>query len=152
MSISIDDFIVFCERTIEGMLDVVAPLSEETLNADTGLPGSNTPFQLVNHALSACRFWVEHVVCGLPTDRDRDSEFTARGTADDLRAMAAQLKASLRANRETLGSATSLHIAPTMSRPLNGEWTVGGALLHAYEEIAQHLGHLELTVDVLTNR
>ena len=48
-----------------------------------------------------------------------------------------------------LDAATELTEIPQTQTPLAGEWTVGAALIHAYEELAQHLGHLEVTADLL---
>ena len=43
------------------------------------------------------------------------------------------------------------HLTPAQltTSYLDGEWTVGAALIHAYEELAQHLGHLEITADLV---
>ena len=43
---------------------------------------------------------------------------------------------------------TLAHPAHTQT-PLGTPWTVGKALVHAYEELAQHLGHLDITVDIV---
>ena len=51
--------------------------------------------------------------------------------------------------RPVLAAATELTEIPKTQIPLAGEWTVGAALIHAYEELAQHLGHLEVTADLL---
>ncbi len=153
MAIPADDFVRFCERTIDGMVAAVRRLDDDEVNRPPPLVGGNTPYQLVTHALSACAWWTSHIVCGRPSSRDRDSEFRARGPVAELENAAAHSKAALRDLLPTLATADRLHGVPMTQTELDGEWTVGAALIHAYEELAQHLGHLEVTVDlILTGR
>lgn len=149
MTITVDEFILFCERTIDGMVVALDRLDDVTVNALPPLPAPNSPFQLVTHALGACEWWTGHLVCGHPSDRDRDAEFTATGTIAELRALAASSKARLRALEPELVAAEHLVFPAHTHTPLGRDWTVGAALLHAYEELAQHLGHLEITVDLV---
>ena len=67
----------------------------------------------------------------------------------DLHAHADRLMALLEELRPEMAAATELAHTASTQTPLDGEWTVGAALIHAYEELAQHLGHLEMTADVL---
>lgn len=150
MAITVDDFVLFCERTITGMRTAIARCDVEQLNALPELPAPNSPFQLVTHALSACEYWTSHIVAGHPTDRERDLEFTAVGTAAELHTQADALVARLHELAPELRAATSLANPAHTTTPLGDEWTVGAALIHAYEELAQHLGHLEITVDLVT--
>ena len=148
--ITTDDFVLFCGRTIDGMARAIGRLDDETVNLRPDLESANTPFQLVTHALGACTWWTEHIVCGLDVERDRDAEFTATGTVDELLRCTTESKRRLDELAPTLEQATAVHGSPRTSLPLGREWTVGAALIHAYEELAQHLGHLEITVDLLT--
>ena len=77
------------------------------------------------------------------------AEFVSQGTTADLTAAAEELKARLRELAPEIDAATELAGHAHTSVPLGGEWTVGRALIHAYEELAQHLGHLDLTVDLV---
>jgi len=147
--ISIDDFLVFCRRTTTAMVAVADRLGDDLVNRHPELPGANTPYQLVNHAVGAVRWWCSHVVLGHPSDRVRADEFVARGTVGELNTAVAELLATLEVLAPELAGATRLAGPATTETPLEGEWTVGAALLHAYEELAQHLGHLEVTADVL---
>lgn len=152
MAISIEDFLTFCDRTIGFHLDAVGRLDDDQVNLLPDLPAPNSPYQLVTHAFSACRFWADHIVCGNPTDRDRDAEFDASGTVAELVAQGTTLSATLHALAPELDAATGLAHTARTSAPLVGDWTVGAALIHAYEELAQHLGHLEITVDLILGR
>jgi hypothetical protein len=150
MDITVADFIVFSNRTVDGMRHSLDRLDDETVNALPPLPAPNSPYQLVTHALAACEWWTSHIICGHPTDRDRDGELVSAGTVEDLHARADEVVARLHDLRPELEAATELAHTARTSIPLGEEWTVGGALIHAYEELAQHLGHLEITVDLVS--
>ncbi len=86
--------------------------------------------------------------------RDRDAEFRASGTVVELRERVGELKAKLLADIKQVQGEKPLASAPnSMYNPLRGtdsrDWTEGTALIHAYEELAQHHGQMELTRDVL---
>ncbi len=82
-------------------------------------------------------------------DRDRASEFLAAGTIAELERLTDATKNRLAELAPQIARATELHLEPELQNSLAADWTVGAALIHAYEELAQHLGHLELTVDVI---
>lgn len=151
MDITVADFIVFCDRTIEGMRRALARLDDDTVNTLPAIPEPNSPYQLVTHALAACEWWTSHIICGHPSERDRDAEFVSSGAIADLLTRADEVSARLRELRPELEAATELAHPARTSIPLAHEWTVGTALIHAYEELAQHLGHLEITVDLVTS-
>ncbi|MFT7611062.1 MAG: hypothetical protein ACI9MX_004155, partial [Candidatus Aldehydirespiratoraceae bacterium] len=150
MHISVDDFILFYERTIGEMRRAINRCDDNTVNALPPIPEPNSPYQLVNHSLSACAWWTNHIICGHPTNRDRDNEFTSTGTVAALHTQADEVVALLHHLRPELEAATELAGEARTSLPLEEAWTVGKSLIHAYEELAQHLGHLEITVDLVT--
>jgi hypothetical protein len=150
MDITVEDFVVFCGRTIDGMRRVLTRLDDITVNALPAIAAPNSPYQLVTHALSACEWWTAHVICGHSSERDRADEFIATGTIAELHARADALVARLEQLRPELEAATRLAHEARTAVPLDREWTVGAAMIHAYEELAQHLGHLEITVDLVS--
>lgn len=152
MDITIDEFLLFCDRTIDGMVRAASRLTDAEVTMAPDLPGANSPYRLVTHALGACAWWTGHIVCGHESERNRDAEFNATGSVADLAAAAAAAKEHLRLILPELRAATELRHEARTQVPLEGDWTVGAALLHAYEELAQHLGHLEITVDLLISR
>jgi len=149
--ISTTDFIVFCNRTLDGYERALARLDDTTVNAtpEVAFANGSTPAQLITHALGATTWWTSHMVAGHPSDRDREGEFTATATVPELNAGINGLRRTLDALAPELAAATELAEEPSLETPLDGEWTVGCALIHAYEELAQHLGHLEITTDLL---
>lgn len=149
--ITADDFEVFCARSFTGVLAVVDRLGDDLLNLRPAATGGNSPFGLVTHILGVCEWWVGHVVLGAESDRVRDLEFSATGTVAELHAAVDSWLATLTERKPALAAATALQNRAETQVPLVGEWTVGAALIHAYEELAQHLGHLEITADLLTS-
>ncbi len=149
VNITVDEFLLFCDRTIDALARTVAELGDERVNERPDLPGANSPSGLVTHALGACRWWTAHIVCGHESDRDRAGEFHAVASTAELVRACEDTKAALHGLRAELETATELANEAHTQTPLGRPWTVGAALLHAYEELAQHLGHLEVTADLL---
>ena len=150
MAVTVADLLTFCNRTIAGHLRAVNRLGDDLLNSAPPRPDASTPFQLVTHAFAACEWWCAHIICGRPSDRERQGEFVATGSTADLQRAADRLRDLLADLGPELEAATALANPPvTTEMPLVGEWTTGAAMIHAYEELAQHLGHLEMTVDIL---
>jgi hypothetical protein len=98
-------------------------------------------------------FWTGHLVAGRHVDRDRPAEFTASGPVSELGGRIDAAKRQLRHDLAAAEPATALRYEPPeeylATRP---DLTQGGALLHVYEELAQHHGHLEITRDLLTRQ
>jgi len=149
MTITLDDFEVFCRRSFAGVLAVSDRLGDELINERPRQTAGSSPYALVTHILGACEWWVGHMVAGDESARVRDDEFIASGTVADLHQAVDAWLDLLTARRPALEAATELAEIPQTQTPLAGEWTVGAALIHAYEELAQHLGHLEVTADLL---
>lgn len=97
-------------------------MDDETV--DTALPvdGSISPCAILTHCLGMMRHWSSTVNLGRPVPRDRDAEFRAAGPI------------------------TAGLVAEAADFMVTGCRAV---LLHVVEELAQHLGHLEITRDVL---
>lgn len=147
--IQIDDFILFCNRTLDAMVAKTKQLSDVEINLVPDLPEANSVYQLVVHSTAACEYWVAHIVCGRPSDRVRAEEFECVGPTSDVDYAAQALRDLLEELRPELAEADSLANEAITETPLGRPWTVGAALLHAFEELAQHLGHIEITTDLI---
>jgi Protein of unknown function (DUF664) len=95
-------------------------------------------------------YWGGHVVAGREVHRDRDAEFTASGSVAELRDRIPGVLAQLREDIAASTAGTGLAAEPTAStfrsdRPLSRD----GALMHLYEEVAQHHGQMEGLRDAL---
>ena len=148
--ITIDDFLRFSAGTLESFRITLERLDESTINSLPPLPEPNSPYQLAIHTVSAVDWWTSHVILGNPTDRDRPKEFTATGSLVDAIERIDACENKLGELAPLLATATDIAPGPRAEQELGPEWTVGACLIHAYEEMAQHLGHLEITVDLLT--
>jgi hypothetical protein len=144
------DHFFLIERHLAPMLDIVAGLGDELANTVPDLAGANTPYQLVFHCCGMLEWWTHEVALGQPVRRDRDGEFTAHGTVEQLRERVEQVVHQLERDLPDIdpdarpAGQASAHYVGT---PIGD--TNGGVLQHVLEELAQHHGQLELTRDVL---
>ena len=148
MGISVDELVSYVERTVDQMADIVGDLGDDLANRRPAVPGANSPYAILRHCLGVMEFWGGQVVAGRAVQRDRDAEFRASGPVAALIAAAQDGKASFRADaaRADPGAPPrGMHPDP---RELETR-SQGSALLHVLEEVTQHLGHMELTRDML---
>jgi hypothetical protein len=138
------------DEALDGMVEIVTELGDDVANRRPDLPGANSPFALLTHCLGVMEYWAGHVVAGRTIERDRPAEFRATGRVADL-------VDRVRSQRDRFARdvAEADPFAPPRGNvhgndaalPLGR--TQGAALLHVYEELAQHRGQLEITRDVL---
>ncbi|KYH46362.1 hypothetical protein AZH51_10170 [Branchiibius sp. NY16-3462-2] len=133
------------------MTAIVGELGDSAVNQRPPLEGANSAYAIVHHCVELSRWWLGTFGCGLGLPRDRPGEFRATGTTDELLERVGQVRADTvvwtrrmiadgiadRDARSTTASADLATVTP--------HWVV----LHVIHELAQHLGQLELTVDVL---
>jgi hypothetical protein len=153
MNSEIADFSHYLHEKINAILAALKPLSEEELNSAPEIPGANPPFVIATHTYGNIRAWVIGIACGRPLSRDRPAEFRSSGTYDDLAAAARRLSADIDTALEQLDPGT-LDDRFTPSQELFGEGPTHevsrrGALIHPLEHAAIHLGHIQMTVDLL---
>jgi hypothetical protein len=154
MEISQEDFLMFINRALDGMLSIVEELGEERANLCPDLPGANSPYAILTHCVGVCHYWIGTLLGKREVFRDRDSEFIASGSVVELRERVVGLKAKLPADIKQVQGEKTLASAPNaIYNPLRGtdrgDWREGTALIHAYEELAQHHGQMEITRDLL---
>lgn len=143
-----DTFMYFATRALHGMRNVVVELGDPAACQRPSVPGANTAYGLLSHCLGVTAYWAGHVVAGREVVRDRQAEFAATGPVAEL---AARVDAAV----EQLGRdvATVEPGRPVRNPP--ARWALGpdrlldqsGALLHLYEELAQHHGQMEILRD-----
>lgn len=147
--LSSDDYLYFADRALDGMVRIVTDLGDEWANSPA-YAEANTPYALLHHCLAVVETWVGGFVRGRPVDRDRESEFTARGPVHDLATRTQEVRRQMHADV----TAAEPH-APLLQEP-PAEFlgppramTQGAALQHVFEELAQHHGQMESLRDVL---
>jgi len=147
--ISIDEYLTLCDRSLDGYAACIRDLGDAHVNSSlTSVEGSNSAFALVAHVVGVMGRWGRTVNRGIVVPRDRDAEFTATGTVDQALALLEMGRARLREDVLAADPAAA-PLNPPTDRDRTAYATQGAVLLHVHEELAQHLGHLEVTRDVL---
>ncbi len=128
-------------------------ITQEDLNLPLTLPESNTLFVLATHLVSAGEFWVLVLVGQRDIPRDRQAEFQASGHAQDL---LIRYKNWLQNVHEVLDTLPDEDLdqpanppAGYLSTSRRATSNKRDALLHAVEHSALHLGHIQLTRQLL---
>src|SRR5690348_11610515 len=148
--ISIDDFLYYLDEALEGMVQIVGELGDDLANRRPDLSGANSPFAILTHCLGVMEYWGGEIIAGRRIVRDRPAEFRATGRVAELiedTQRARQRLATDLAGLEPFGPPRGQPRPGTSTLPLGR--TQGGALLHIYEELAQHRGQMEITRDLL---
>lgn len=138
----------FCLAKLDEIIDVVAGMDDDTANRLPDLPGANSAYQLLTHCLGMAHEWTRQEILGEPSGRDREAEFEASGSVSELVARARVVREELRADLARITPE-----APILGRRGEGRFwggSVEGVLVHVIEELCQHLGHLEITRDIVT--
>ncbi|WP_270886639.1 mycothiol transferase [Pedococcus sp. 5OH_020] len=145
-------YLRFCDGALSAMRDIVVGLGDDLANTRPPLSGANSPFAILTHCLGVCGYWASTVNLGRVVPRDREAEFTARGPvlalARDTDAMRRSLGEWV-ADVDPFAAPAMAPRSPAGTEPDFFTATQGAVLLHVYEELAQHLGQLELTRDIL---
>jgi hypothetical protein len=138
------------QRHFDPMVAMAVELGDELVNAVPDLSGANSAYQIVFHCCGMLEWWTGSAILGLDVDRDRDAEFVARGTVAQLTSRADEVRAQVVHDLELIDPAAPLKGEPSADyRGTPIDDTAGGALMHVFEELAQHHGHLELTRDLV---
>lgn len=148
--ISVDDYLYYVDDALDGMVRIVTELGDDLANRRPDLPGANSPYVILTHCLGVMEYWAGHVVAGRRIERDRDAEFRATGKVADLVERTRRARDQLRFDMADLEPAALPRGAPrpeVADLPIGR--TQGGALIHVYEELAQHRGQMEGCRDVL---
>ena len=153
MEIVTDDFLYFMNRALDGMVRIAEELGDKRLNLRPDFPGANSPYVILYHAVCSTHFWCGAILAGRRVTRDRDAEFQTKGTVADLRKAVQDLQQQLPKDfKHVMGDRPLTHpdsLLPIHEQHGFRDWSQGKALIHAYEELAQHFGQMEITRDVL---
>jgi uncharacterized damage-inducible protein DinB len=141
------------ERLSHDMLAQLDGIAEPDLNRALPLPETNSLYALATHTLGAGEYWTLVMGGGRDIPRDRPAEFRASGAYADLVARRDRWLTDLRNVFDQLTAAELdrvADVAEAQRRPWMGDpFTVRDCLLHALEHTALHLGHIQLTAQLL---
>lgn len=140
----------YLDHAFTGMEKVLDRLDDDTVNVRPSDWGTNTVAGLVVHCCELAPSWFLTPGLGRESVRDRDSEFTTEATVDELRARIRD------ARTLTYDLAGEFETGPTDGEHEYRAFLPGGdhsdaaLVIHVFEELFQHLGHMEVTADALT--
>jgi hypothetical protein len=146
----LDEYLWFVDDCLGAMLAIVEELGDDLANRRLDVPGANSPYAILTHCLGMMNHWGGDSIAGRDVVRDRNAEFVAVGP------VAGMGEAVRRARDRFAEDLTRLDpaAAPLDAADLAGEdvpfaRTQSAVLLHVFHELAQHLGQMEVTRDVL---
>ena len=143
-------------NVLESIADTIEEMPAGEL--DTHLhDGASSPAELAGHVLGAVRGYVLGVGCGLDVERDRAAEFETAAVP------ASELSSALRTLADDIDSAMSSVDPAVFDELTTPEQSIFGAaptreisrrepLVSSIRHAGEHLGHLQLTRDVLARR
>lgn len=144
-------FAVVLERIGREVIAALNGVPDALLNQPLPFADANTLFALGTHLVGAGEFWVLALVGGRAIERNRLAEFHATGHGPDL---IARYERWLVALHEVLDNLPDTAMSRPASPPAEYRNTGGMAdqqlyvrdcLLHAVEHSALHLGHVQIT-------
>ena len=150
IELSTDDFLWFVDDCLTEMVEIVTGLGDELANTRPSLPGANSPYAILTHCLAMMTWWSGEAVAGHPVQRDRDAEFVATGPVAEMPELVAGARRRFLADLHHLEPAAPITTEPEhhyAGTPYGR--TQAGVLMHVFHELAQHLGQMEITRDVL---
>jgi uncharacterized damage-inducible protein DinB len=142
-------FCYYTDQAIDELIAIVRELGDELANTRPELAGANSPYAILTHCLGVMEYWAGHVVSGRENHRDRPAEFTASGPVGELLGRAELARERFNADVAAADAAAAPRNATDLGTPPSAPVTQGHVLMHVYEELAQHLGQLEITRDLL---
>ena len=145
-----DAVLAITGASLTSMTEILSDLGDELANTKPDLSGANSPYAIVFHCVAVIEHWAGSVIAGLKIPRDRAAEFTATGRVDDLITRVDDVRARLPEWVE-VGLSEGIRDRTVMgsTRPELATATSEWVLTHLVRELAQHLGQLELTRDIL---
>jgi hypothetical protein len=150
--ITTEEYCYFADRALDGMAGIVAALGDGLSSRRPALPGANSPYGLLTHCLGVVEAWAGQLVHGRRVERDRDGEFEATGPVAPLLARTAAVRAQLALDVAAADPGAPLRSSPPAAfEGPDRELTQGAALMHVYEELAQHHGQMQQIRDLLVS-
>ncbi|WP_433220446.1 aminotransferase class I/II-fold pyridoxal phosphate-dependent enzyme [Dactylosporangium sp. CS-047395] len=148
--ITVEEYLDATGRALSGMAGIVGGLGDDLANTRPPVQGASSPYALLTHCLGVVGYWAGGLVAGRTVERDRDAEFTATGPVAGLLERVELAREQLAADARAADWSKPLAREPDPGflGPA-GIATQGAALLHVYEELAQHHGQLEILRDLL---
>lgn len=154
-----DAFLSTSAECIRSMMTILTALGDDLANVRPDLPGANSCYAIANHCIGVVDYWGGSFIAGQRIPRDRSAEFRATGSVTDMVGRLAALQRRLPGwvniavtegirDRDLADGITGGTTRVEVLATATPEW----ALLHILQDIAQHVGHMEITRDLLPAR
>jgi hypothetical protein len=150
VSASEADYLWFVDRALDALVRIVKELGDELANERPRLRDANSAYAILTHCLGVMEYWGGGTVAERAYQRDRQAEFTARGDVASLLRRAVEARRRLAediAGRDWAAAPANVRGHPEDPAPY--DQVKGAVTLHILEELYQHLGHMEITRDLL---
>jgi hypothetical protein len=142
-----DSYFRFISDSLDRLIACLDGLDEAQLNWHPPVDGANSLWVLAVHSLANAEENILSILPGRPSTRDRDAEFRARGVSPDaLRERWRTLQPAL---REAMRDLSPADLDREYIHPRRGTLTGREVLLLVTQHAAEHLGHAEVTRDLL---
>jgi uncharacterized damage-inducible protein DinB len=140
------DYFERLKRLHEDAISTLDGLDDDSL---VGEPGQdmNSLSVLAVHIAGAERFWIGDVAMSESSNRNREGEFQISGLS--LEELIERLGASLDYIQRSLESLTLSDLEKPRLTPENRKVSIGWCLAHALAHTAIHVGHMQLTRQLL---
>jgi uncharacterized protein (DUF952 family) len=140
----------YVEHALEHLLGVAERVGPRLHDRPAG-EHTNSVGALVLHCTEVCEFWLGHLVLGRPSTRDRDAEFVATPSLQELRERVARTTAQVAADLQAVAAGEGGH--PSELRVFAvGDGSDEDLVMYLLKELHQHLGHAELSADVFAQQ
>jgi len=134
----------------EGYRAQISGLTQEELDWSPG-DEMNSLAVLSSHVAGAERFWISDIVMGEESGRDRDKEFATARVSEEI--LSSQLDSVLGYAQETFNRMGADQLAELRTSPRDGrERTIAWWITNLLEHTALHLGHMQITRQLLDLR
>lgn len=142
---------IYVRLAFSRMREVADRLGDDLVNVRPVDEATNAAAALIIHCCEVAEFWLGHVALGRPSHRVRDEEFTKTATVAELRQ---HIDRAVETTVEDIRRLEAGQGRDDGGRQFleGGDGSDAAVVLHVLEELFQHLGHMEITTDVLNAR
>lgn len=149
-SAEVGSFWRFTLRSLDGFMEILDSLTIDEVNWRPSVSGSNSIYALTAHTLGNVRMHVFRVFLGQTIDRDRNGEF--RSVADPSNVPIPGWPVLRSEVEAALGGLPPEAMDHIFEHPVFGPLTGREVLMVMMRHTAEHLGHVELTRDLIVAR
>ena len=143
------NYITMLDNLRNRLKEAVRDMTADQLNWAPPAKDVNSPYILAYHITGSETMWIHQIVGQRHVSRDRDAEF--RATGDSPAALNERLDSVAATSREIIAGLTLDDLKQLRTQPTRrgGDQTpVRWCITHLIEHYAEHLGHLDLTIQL----